>query len=164
MITSMKKWLHLLILSSTLLCGCTSLFKKPPVNEPTNDADIRLAEAASSISSSMAEMAQVEKIVTPKHKGNRSTIPNSYNLQTRASVDWAGPIEELTARVAKAAGYHLSVMGKEPSLPILISLNVKDESLVEILRNIDYQAGKRAFIHAYPDRQLIELRYAQNYT
>lgn len=159
----MTKWLTLLLLS-TLLGGCAQTFKKPPVNDPSDDANIRLAEAATSISTSMAEMAQVEKVVTPKHLNNHMTIPTTYNLQTRASVDWSGPIEELTDRIAKAANYRLRVFGKEPSVPVLISLNAKDESLVEILRNIDYQAGKKATIHVYPNNQVIELRYAKIYS
>lgn len=144
--------------------GCTHTFKKPPLNEPSNDASIRLAEAASSISQSMAEVARIEKVVTPSHENNHRTIPNSYNLQTRASVDWSGPVEELTSRIAKAANYRLRVFGKEPSVPVLISLNVKDESLVEILRDIDYQAGKKASIHVYPNNQVVELRYAKIYS
>lgn len=160
----MKKWPILLLISTTFLVGCAHTFKKPPVNEPSNDANIRLAEAASSISQSMAEVARIEKVVTPSHEDNHLTIPNSYNLQTRASVDWSGPIEELTDRIAKAANYRLRVFGKEPSVPVLISLNVKDESLVEILRDIDYQAGRKATIHVYPNNQVVELRYAKLYS
>ena len=43
----------------------------------------------------------------------------------------------------------------------MVNLNIKDQSLAEILRNIDYQAGNKAMIHVYPDNQVIELRYAK---
>ena len=66
-------------------------FKKPPVNNPSDDATIKLAEAAVSVSDSMLEMARIEKVITPPHKDNILTIPNAYNLQARASVDWSGP-------------------------------------------------------------------------
>ncbi|ETO92283.1 lipoprotein DotD [Legionella longbeachae] len=145
-------------------CGTTAIYKKPPHNDPSDDATIKLAEAANSVSDSMLEMARVEKIITPPTKDNVLTIPNAYNLQARASVDWAGPIAELTERVAKAAHYRIRVLGKEPAIPVLISLNVKDESLAEILRDIDYQAGKKAYIHVYPNSQVIELRYAKLYS
>ncbi|KTC64508.1 lipoprotein DotD (plasmid) [Legionella adelaidensis] len=158
-----KKLAYLLI--TILLTGCgttsTALYKKPPYNAPSDDATIKLAEAATSISDSMLEMAKVEKVVRPPNKDNILAIPNSYNLQARASVDWSGPIEELTARVANAAHYRLRVLGKEPAVPVLISVNVKDHSLAEILRDIDYQAGKKASIHVYPNSQVVELRYAK---
>lgn len=161
----MKNKLAMLFIASTLLVGCaTTTFKKPPHNAPSDDASIRLAEAANSVSDSMLQMARVQKIVTPAHKDNLLTIPNAYNLQARASVDWSGPIKEVTARVAHAANFHLRVIGKEPAVPVLINLNSKDQSLAEILRDIDYQAGKKANIHVYPNSQVVELRYAKTYS
>ena len=49
------------------------------------------------------------------------------------------------------------------ALPILVNLSVKDDKLVEILRNIDYQAGDKATIHVYPHRRMVELHYAKFY-
>ena len=161
----MNKKLILLLTLALLLAGCQQgPFMKPPINNPSDDASIKLAEAATSISDSMLQMAKIQKVITPPQKDNTLTIPNSSNLQTRASVDWAGPIEELTARVAKAAHYRVRVLGKEPAVPVLISLNIQDESLAEILRDIDYQAGERAEIHVYPNSQVVELRYAKIYS
>ncbi len=161
----MNKKLLLLLLTTSLLLGCAgTTYKKPPHNDPSDDASIKLAEAASSVSDSMLQMARIEKVIKPQNKDNTLTIPNSYNLQARASVDWSGPIAELTARVAKAAHYRLRILGKEPAVPVLISLNVEDESLAEILRNIDYQAGMKAHIHVYPNSQVVELRYAKIYS
>lgn len=162
----MNKTLNVLLIICIILSGCRGgvALMKPPLNEPSDDATIKLAEAASSISDSMLEMAKVEKVILPTSKDNRLTIPSTFNLQARASVDWSGPIEELTARIATAAHYRLRVVGKEPAVPVLISLNVKDQSLAEILRNIDYQAGQRAFLYVYPNRQVVELRYAKFYS
>lgn len=154
----------MLIVGVILLTSCHGTLKKPPINNPSDDATIKLAEAATSVSDSMLQIARIEKVITPPRKDNTLTIPNAYTLQARASVDWAGPIEELTARIAKAAHFRLRVLGKEPSIPVLISLNAQDESLGEILRNIDYQAGKKADIHVYPNSQVVELRYAKVYS
>ncbi|KTD59997.1 lipoprotein DotD [Legionella shakespearei DSM 23087] len=153
-----------MLLVSVLLGGCTGTFRKPPVNNPSDDATIKLAEAAVSVSDSMLEMARIEKVITPPNKDNTLTIPNAYNMQARASVDWSGPIEELTARIAKSAHFKLRVLGTAPAIPVLISLSVKDVSLAELLRDIDYQAGKKAYIHVYPNSQVVELRYAKIYS
>ncbi|KTD52748.1 DotD [Legionella quateirensis] len=149
---------------SAMLVGCTGTFRKPPVNNPSDDATIKLAEAAVSVSDSMLEMARIEKVILPPSKDNTLTIPNAYNMQARASVDWSGPIEELTARIAKAAHFKLRVLGQVPAVPVLISLSLKDVSLAELLRDIDYQAGKKANIHVYPNSQVVELRYAKIYS
>ncbi|MCP0914587.1 type IVB secretion system lipoprotein DotD [Legionella sp. 27cVA30] len=161
----MNNKLVMLFLACTILAGCTTAsYKKPPYNEPSDDATIKLAEAANSVSDSMLEMARIEKTILPANKDNTLTIPNAFNLQARATVDWSGPIQELTARVAKAAHYRLRVLGREPAIPVLISLNAKDQSLAEILRDIDYQAGKKASIYVYPNSQVVELRYAKLYS
>ncbi|MDX1838670.1 hypothetical protein DIZ81_12525 [Legionella taurinensis] len=160
----MNNKLVMLLATSFLLAGCHSTFKKPPINAPADDASIKLAEAASSVSDSMLEMARVEKVITPPVRDNTLTIPNAYTLQARASVDWSGPIEELTARIAKAAHFRMRILGKEPAVPVLISITAKDESLAEILRDIDYQAGRKASIHVYPNSQVVELRYAKIYS
>ncbi|MBA2650208.1 MAG: type IVB secretion system lipoprotein DotD [Legionella sp.] len=157
------KFVTLLILI-TILTSCAHSFRKPPVNNPADDATIKLAEAAVSVSDSMLEMTKVEKVIYPPNLDNVLTIPNAYNLQARASIDWSGPIEELTERISKSAHFRLRIIGQPPSLPILISINVKDKSLAELLRDIDYQAGKKAFIHVYPNSQVVELRYAKLYS
>ena len=160
----MNKKIVILLSAIVILFGCaTTGTKKPPVNRPSDDASIKLTEAANSVSRSMLEMVKVEKdIIDPKHD-NTLTRPSTYNLQTRASVDWSGPIEELSMRIAKAAHYRFQVLGKVPAIPVLISLSATDESLAQLLRDIDYQAGRKASIHVYPNRQVVELRYAKTY-
>jgi defect in organelle trafficking protein DotD len=161
----MKNKLVLLFMLSVALTACTPLtYKKPPHNAPSDDATIKLAEAATSVSGSMLEMARVEKVVIPPSADNIQTIPSSQSLLTHASVDWAGPIGDLTERLAKAANFKMRVLGHPPAIPVLISLNAKDRSLAEILRDIDYQAGKKASIHVYPNNQVVELRYAKTYS
>lgn len=157
--------IFLLGLIIALLAGCaTPTFRKPPVNAPSDDATIKLAEAANSVSDSMLEMTRIEKVITPPSADNTLTIPNAYNLQARASVDWSGPIAEITEQIAHAAHFRVRILGQAPAVPILISLNLKDQSLAEILRDIDYQAGNKAYIHVYPNSQVIELRYANIYS
>ena len=123
----MNKTILILLAASIFLTGCTAItYKKPPVNAPSDDASIKLAEAATSISDSMLEVARVEKVILPPTLDNILTIPNAYDLQARASVDWSGPIEELTLRIAKAGHFKLRVLGRRPAIPVLISLTSKD--------------------------------------
>ena len=161
----MKNKLIALFIFIMCVMGCTNTtFKRPPHNDPSDDASIKLAEAADSVSDSMMQMAQTEKVLTPPHSDNTLTIPTSFSLQTHASVDWSGPIDELTKRIAHAAHYRMRVLGNEPAIPVLISINLKDHTLADILRNIDYQAGNKASLHVYPNTKVIELRYVNNYS
>jgi defect in organelle trafficking protein DotD len=161
----MKNPIILIITLSTFLVACAPItYKKPPYNAPSNDATIKLAEAAVSVSNSMLEMARVEKVVTPPRVDNMQTIPMTRSLLAHASVDWSGPIGELAERLAKAADLRLRVLGHAPAIPVLVSLDQADRSIAELLRDIDYQAGNKASIHVYPNSQVVELRYAKTYS
>ncbi len=161
----MNNKLIVLFLSLMIIGGCThTTSKRPPYNDPSDDASIKLAEAANSVSNSMLQMAKTEKILIPPQQDNVITIPNTNNLNTYASVDWSGPIEELTKRIADAAHYKLRILGNKPAIPVLISLNLKDYSLGDILRNIDYQAKNKASIYVYPNSKVVELRYVNAYS
>ncbi len=161
----MKNPMLLLFTLATLLSACTPVtYKKPPYNAPSNDATIKLAEAATSVSNSMLEVARVEKVVTPPKVDNLQTIPNTRSLLAHASVDWSGPIGELAERLAHAAVLRLRVLGHAPAIPVLVSLNHADRSIAELLRDIDYQAGSKASLHVYPNSKVVELRYAKTYS
>ena len=160
----MNSKLIMLLIACIHVTACSSYTHKPPYNDPSDDATIKLAEAATSVSDSMLEMAKTEKVLIPSQMDNIITIPNASNLQMHASVDWSGPIVELTSRIAKASQYNLRILGQEPAIPILVTVRSQDKSLGDILRNIDYQVGNKASIHVYPKQKVIELRYANLYS
>ena len=132
----------------------------PPQNAPSTDASIKIAEAAQSVSISLNELAAIEKATRPTFKKALVT-PTIFDLQTRASIDWAGPITPLLKNVAAASHYKLSVLGNAPAIPVLINLSAKDKPIAQILRLIDYQAGQKANVKVYPERKTIELQYVK---
>jgi defect-in-organelle-trafficking protein DotD len=156
----------LLILLAALAVGCQKAppqtFKKPPMNAPSDDASVRLVEAASSVSSSLNDLAEIEAASTPPGTtGKPLPESESYALQSKASIDWSGPIEPLLERIARISGFRLSVLGKEPAIPVLVSLSAKNITLTEMLRDAALQAGKKADVLVYSNRGIIELRYAK---
>ncbi len=156
----------LLILLAALVVGCQKAppptFKKPPMNAPSDDASVRLVEAASSVSNSLNELAEIEAASTPRGAtGKPLPESESYALQSKASVDWSGPIEPLLERIARMSGFRLSILGKEPPIPVLVSLSAKNISLADMLRDAALQAGNKADVLVYSNRGIIELRYAK---
>jgi defect-in-organelle-trafficking protein DotD len=162
----MKKSSLLILLVAALLVGCQKTppqtFKKPPMNAPSDDASVRLVEAASSVSDSLNQLAQIEAASTPPAAtGKPLPDSESYALMSKASVDWSGPIEPLLERIAKISGFRLRVLGKEPPIPVLVSLSVRNVTLSQMLRDAALQAGKKADVLVYSNIGVIELRYAK---
>jgi len=135
--------------------------QKPPKNAPSDDATIKLAEAANSVSRSLIELARIEKESKPSKYPKKLINVTTFNLEARASVDWSGPVEDLVKRLANASFYRARILGTPPAIPVLVSVSAYDQTLANILRNVDYQIGKNADLKVYPKQKIIELRYAK---
>lgn len=156
------KRLFLLCTLGLLIVGCSS---NPTVNadETLNQgANIKLAESATTISNSLSSSAAIQRATTSPLSMKQLPDPNSYNMDTLASVDWSGPIGPIVEKIAQASNYQLRVLGQPPAIPALVAINEQNTPLGYILRDLDYQAGSKANIVVYPDRRVIELRYARS--
>ncbi len=142
------------------LVGCA--LKKPvtPADSVGPDANVKLAEAATSVSRSLDDLAAVQEANTPGYYAYQS-LPhlNRDSMPGAASIDWSGPIQPLLKRIANISGYRLRVLGKSPGIPIIVTITKREAPLADIVRDISYQAVGRAKVYVYPRSRIIELRY-----
>jgi len=154
------------IIFLAVLTGCTTAQNTSVVQN--ENANVTLAQAASTISDSLSQADAVQRATTPplalKKLVELENSDNSqaYGMSSLASIDWSGPIGPIVNRIAEAAHYKLRILGRPQALPVLISITAKNKPLGDILRDIDYQAGSKANIKVYPDSQIIELRYGRS--
>lgn len=153
------KWLASLSILSLSLTACTTVLNTPPREsvEHTDAATVSLAQAAVSVSQTLGELGEATRADTPDEK--RLVSADRYLLPGTASIDWNGPIEPLLKKLITGSGYRLSVLGNEPGIPVLVSLSVKNTRLTDVLRNVDFQAGKKADIRVHNKKRIVELRY-----
>lgn len=143
-----------------VLIGCgTSRIPYP--TQTSQNATIKLAEAAESVSHSFVELSRIQHATTPVDQSKQLPDPDTFGMQGTASIDWSGPIEPLLQSIANASRFKLRILGKKPVIPIIVSHNVKNIPLAHIVRDIDYIAGNRAHIVVFPKEKVIELRYAR---
>lgn len=145
-----------------LLASCARIPPSINVNEtPVSDdaAQIKLAEAASSISQSLEQLAAMEKAVHPNVKIPPPPDPASIGMARLASVNWNGPVEPLIRKIAAASYYRVQVSGKRPAIPALVSVSAQNTPVADILRDASFQVEKKADIVVYPRRRIIEIRY-----
>lgn len=149
-------WMSLaaLLLSS---CADNMALKQQASSDP---ASVSLAHAATSVSHTLVNLAEIEQAASPAPSLREPADPASYGMAEQVSIDWTGPVEPLVQRIAQAANYKLRVLGTAPPIPVMVSVNARQESLGIILRNIGYQCGKRAHVVIFPNIKVIELRYA----
>lgn len=145
-----------------LLAGCigsaTESIQVAPLPGP-DPAQAKLAEAASSISQSLLNLAEIQQANTPPPPGYASPNPASYGMANLVSIDWAGPIEPIVNQIARATGYQVRVLGNPPAVPIMIFIAAKNTPIGNVLRDIGFQSHQKATIVVFPNSKVIELRY-----
>ncbi len=155
----MKKHLLWILTAGMLLGGCVSNYV-PPAPRTNDPAKIKLAQAASASTDSLVTLEGIRKAENPQYQ-KKLPNANSFGMTQLASIDWTGPIDPIVKKIAKAASYRLQVLGTQPAIPVLVTIHAQNQSLGEILQNIDYQAGRKAYIYVNGKAGLIQLRYAR---
>lgn len=133
-----------------------------PAQITDQQAQEQIAEAATAVGQSLQELSAVQMTVHPPKKLQKPFNPQAIGMDKLASVSWTGPVKPLLVKIAQATHYNLRVIGKKPNLPVLVSLNVNNQPIADILRNVTYQVVMKANIAVYPKSRTIELRYHDN--
>lgn len=168
----MKIRLKIIISISSLLlvAGCSTSHVGPATTKNiaiiSNDtgareAEGKLADAALEISDSLRQLAEIERATHPQARLPSPPSAEIIGMNQLASVEWTGPVGPLVDKIAKATSYKLRVLGKQPAIPILVSISAKDTPIADILRDTTFQCGDKANIVVYPASKTIELRYAK---
>ncbi len=118
------------------------------------DAAMKRAAAAS------ARIAGIEMSAAPHRPDavptpDRAQIPPE--LRRRVSVDWTGPLTPLVWAMADQIGYSFSQTGPQGQ-PVMVTMNVMDQPVWEILRDAGMAATTRAVIIVDAPARRIELR------
>jgi defect-in-organelle-trafficking protein DotD len=163
------KSLSLLILATAILVtGCARKYPFVPeimygnydnLRTTTEYTQNKLAETAASVSTSLEQLAEIERAIHPHAKMPPPPNPHSIGMGQYVSIDWVGPIDQLLRRLAAASHYHVKILGREPAVPVIVSIRVKNKPLADVVRNIGFQAQKQAILAIYPHSKIVELRY-----
>lgn len=150
-----------LILIAFVMSGC--LHRPIASSEPDalDFAQVKLAEAATSVSSSLAKLAEIEAARYPHARLPTPQDPQRIGLGQLASVDWSGPIEPLVRKISRASNYRVRVLGRRPAIPVIVTVYQHNTPVGDILRDVRFQAHKKVVLKTYPKTRTIELRYLQ---
>jgi defect-in-organelle-trafficking protein DotD len=159
----MKIRVPFFLLLAFLCTGCITGPATESVQTATlpapDPAQAKLAEAASSISRSLSNLAEIEQATTPPPPSYAPPNPATYGMANLVSIDWAGPVQPLVSQIAKATGYQVRVLGNPPPVPIMVFVSVKDMQIGNVLRDVGFQTHQKASIVVFPNSRVIELRY-----
>lgn len=142
------------------MSGCTAKPKRDPqvVTSP-DKVSLMLAEAADKASNALETLAAIEQnrspgvAVQPIHNAPEE-------LRRAITLSWVGPPEQIGKRLAERAGYGFLAIGNRPPVPPIINIDVQNEQVIDVLRDIGLQLGVRGDIKVDSVRKIVELHYA----
>ena len=129
---------------------------KTSVGKPSQQL---LAEAALSVSRSLGQLAEMQRAKNPDLYRALPQQPLTKDSAKLASVKWTGPVEPLLEQMAKKSGMRFLTQGQKTATPIIVSIDVKQTSVADIIKNIAYQAQNHAAVMIDPKEGSINIRY-----
>ena len=156
-----------LMLSATLpmisACGYFGATRGQPKPQLVADQDASatmLADAADRASRALESLAAVEQVRTPS-AASAAMIPQApAELQKAVTFAWSGPVEPLARDLAAKAGYTFRTIGDVPVSPIIVTMNVYNQPMIEVLRDIGLQMGSRADLRLDANMRVVEVVYS----
>lgn len=138
--------------------GYPIMVKDPQLVAQPDKVSMMLAQAADKAANSLETLAAVEQKRTPAAR--IPAISDAPPELARAmSVNWIGPVDQITKAVANKAGYRFVTLGSAPATPVVVSVDATNKPIIEILRSIGLQLGLRADVHVDSGARVVELNY-----
>ncbi len=159
-----------LLFSLAFVSGCTTSASSsnskfsggsPQIVSSPDSVSIMLAESADRASNALEALAAVEKARTPAVQIS-PVVDVPAELRRTITVNWVGPIEPIAKTLADRAGYGFLVLGNEPAIPVVVSVDVENTRIVDVLRDIGLQLGARGDVKLDAQSQMVEIHYVPN--
>ena len=136
------------LVALVLLSGCE--FFRGLTIEPTDEAQIvedptaiLLTEAALAAEAALATLAQMRSAENPSQaQPPPRLVPGA--LRAEVTLDWIGPLDALTERLAGAAGWDYIEAGSPPPIPLIVEVHAAEMPIILVLRDAGIQAAEAA--------------------
>jgi defect-in-organelle-trafficking protein DotD len=152
-----------LLCATVMLTACSAGHRtydeRPQLVASPDKASMMLAEAADRASVALETLAAVEQTRTPVETVE-PVADAPPELRRAMTVTWVGPVEPITKRVADRAGYNFVVLGDSPAAAQVVTVDVENMPVIDILRSIGLQLGARANLKVNAEHDVIEIHYA----
>jgi defect-in-organelle-trafficking protein DotD len=120
-----------------------------------------LASAADRSANALETLAAVENTRTP-HAAAAPVANAPPELRRAITVNWIGPVEPITKKLAERSGYSFQTIGNAPPVPVVVSIDVENRPVIDLLRDIGLQLGNRGDVKVNSDQKIVEIHYPPN--
>lgn len=156
--------LAVLLLASTLGgCAGSPGWERPrpgpapvPADRQQDWMAQQLAAAAGRAEAALGRLSRIEATRDPiAWREEPEVVPDE--LLHQVSLDWTGPLSEVTRRLAGLSGFTFQEVGARPVQPVIVDVHAVERPVISVLREVGYQAGTRAKVVVDARRSVVEL-------
>ena len=140
------------------LAACSRTTPDPQLVAEPDAVTLRLAQAADRAANALDTLAAIEQTRTPTDLPPLAASAPP-ELRRSITVNWMGPVEPIAQQLADRASYELKVTGNSPETPVIVTMNVRNEPVIEALRDVGLQLGGRATLKVDANLKVVELNY-----
>ena len=140
-----------------LLAGCASP-GAPVMGQPGPDDRFVLSEIHRSAGSIDRHIRDLER-ASLRNIRVRSLPPPTGEAAYRMTLNYDGPMEEAVSAVARMIHFRVTVSGRAPVVPEIVSVHMRRQSVQAVLEDIGLQTGARVGIDLDNARRRIAIRY-----
>lgn len=135
--------------------------KTEPAAPQTLNVESEISTLAKSIDSNLQKLTEIEQSSKQAKAPERPKVVSAA-MALRVSVLWKGPAEPILTKLAEESGYEFKTIGKKSAMPLMVSVDVKDQPVLDVLRSIGLQLGDQATVRVSQRDKMIEVAYAGN--
>jgi defect-in-organelle-trafficking protein DotD len=150
-----------LMLTGLAACQTKLTSEHPQLVAAPDKASMMLADAADRAAAALETLAAVEQARSPSVAVS-PIVDAPVELRRAITINWVGPVEPIAKTLADRAGYAFQTVGSAPPVPLVVSIDVENMPVIDVLRSIGLQLGMRADVNVDGRRRMVELNYAPN--
>ncbi len=145
------------LLLAGLLSGCAGT-GMPEMGRPAPDNRFVLSKIHRSAGSIDRHIRALER-ASLRNIHVRSLPPPMGAAAVRMTLDYDGPMEEAVRAVARMIRYRVTVAGRPPVVPEIVSVHLRRKTVQAVLEDIGLQTGSRVGLSLDRSRRRIAIRY-----
>lgn len=142
-----------------LVTGCADNKTIPVATEP-DLVTHRIAQASEKAATALDTIAGIEQQRGPMPPLTDQYMDAPPALMQHVSIKWTGPIEQIAEALSLRAGLAFRVHGAKPPVPLVVTVDVFQKPIIEVLRDLGLQAGDKADLQVDARNNVTELNYA----
>ena len=164
---SMVKLISAMLLA-VMLSSCSSSGRSGAIESDhanlvasPDKVSMMLAGAADRASVALETLAAVEQARSPEVSvAPIDDVPQE--LKRAITVNWVGPVEPIAQKLSSRAGYAFQTIGTAPPVPMVVSVDVENMPVIDVLRSLGLQLGARGDVRVDGRRRMVEIHYSPN--